>query len=211
MSEELKMLIKQRGILEAQLTRFVTFLDDLKTDMSKFPEINSRLSKLDIVWNYFDEIQTKVKPLDSSLANLEEREIFENKYFESVSRAEEYSSVNEKPVPNEIPIESSLLNIPRNIKLADPSFRKPSKIDILIGAQEFYNFLCVGQIKLGNNQPVLQRTVFGWIISGPVMNNSRHITQCNLITNQELQNQLERFWLEEQGSSENKLSEEEIE
>lgn len=39
------------------------------------------------------------------------------------------------------------LNIPRNITLADPEFGKPSEVD-LIGAQLFYQLLCVGQISL---------------------------------------------------------------
>jgi len=59
------------------------------------------------------------------------------------------------------------LNIPRNITLADPEFGKPSEID-LIGAQLFYQLLCIGQIKLNNSTLILQKTRLGWIVSGAV-------------------------------------------
>jgi len=37
---------------------------------------------------------------------------------------------------------TDLCDIPENIKSADPSFRVPQKIDILIGATHFYDLLC---------------------------------------------------------------------
>lgn len=39
--------------------------------------------------------------------------------------------------------------IPRNIELADPCFYKPQKIDLLLGAEAFFELLSVGQIKQG--------------------------------------------------------------
>lgn len=39
------------------------------------------------------------------------------------------------------------IDISSNIKLADPIFHRPSKIDILIGADIFCNLLSIGQIK----------------------------------------------------------------
>lgn len=38
--------------------------------------------------------------------------------------------------------------ISKNIKLADLEFYRPAKVDILLGAELFYELLCVGQIKL---------------------------------------------------------------
>lgn len=116
MSEELKALISQRGLLKAQLTRFVTFVDNLAIDKSKISEISRRLSKLDLVWNSFNEVQTKIELLDSSAETLEEREIFENKYFESVSRAEKYSLMEHT--------QTSILNVTtRNVTL--PQIKLP--------------------------------------------------------------------------------------
>uniref|UniRef100_A0A6P7GTX3 Uncharacterized protein LOC114340708 n=1 Tax=Diabrotica virgifera virgifera TaxID=50390 RepID=A0A6P7GTX3_DIAVI len=61
------------------------------------------------------------------------------------------------------------LNIPNHITLADKHFYKPANIDLLIGADTFWDLLCIGQIKLGTNYgPMLHKTKLGWIISGPI-------------------------------------------
>lgn len=44
------------------------------------------------------------------------------------------------------------LQIPSNITLADSQFHVPAKIDIPIGADWFWNLLCIGQIKLDKTQ-----------------------------------------------------------
>ncbi|KAJ8975110.1 hypothetical protein NQ317_017878 [Molorchus minor] len=51
----------------------------------------------------------------------------------------------------------SHLKIPKHLKLADPNFHVPSSVDMLIGAQLFYELLCIGQISLGENMPILQK------------------------------------------------------
>ncbi|XP_072384459.1 uncharacterized protein [Diabrotica undecimpunctata] len=60
------------------------------------------------------------------------------------------------------------INIPKNIVLADETFGVSKQIDVLLGASVFWQLLCVGQIKLGKDQPILQKTKLGWVISGPV-------------------------------------------
>ncbi|XP_052748654.1 uncharacterized protein LOC113522128 [Galleria mellonella] len=55
-----------------------------------------------------------------------------------------------------------------NIKLADPSFHTPNKIDILLGANVYSQILLDGVIKGPPGVPIAQRTTLGWIISGPV-------------------------------------------
>ncbi|XP_041450115.1 uncharacterized protein LOC121404526 [Drosophila obscura] len=57
-------------------------------------------------------------------------------------------------------------NIPSNIQLADPAFFNPQRVDLLIGVSIFYDLLCVGQIKLIDGLPLLQKTRLGWIVSG---------------------------------------------
>lgn len=42
----------------------------------------------------------------------------------------------------------SSLQFPKHIFLADPKFHIPNKTDILIGAELFYDLLCVGQIRI---------------------------------------------------------------
>ncbi|KAL0831492.1 hypothetical protein ABMA28_002289 [Loxostege sticticalis] len=72
-------------------------------------------------------------------------------------------------------INISDLQIPSNICLADPMFYKPSEVDLLIGADLFWDLLGSQQIRLGNKKPVLHETKLGWIISGSLPIN--HVSQ----------------------------------
>lgn len=94
------------------------------------------------------------------------------------------------------------LEIPSNIQLADPSFNIEGEIDLLLGASLFYELLCIGQINLGKDKPILQKTLLGWIISGPVSILQKNKVCCKLSVNSlhsrnvesDLQTQLEKFW-----------------
>jgi len=55
--------------------------------------------------------------------------------------------------------------LPRHVTLADPSFDKPGPIDLLIGANVFYNILSNQRLKLQNGL-VVQSTSLGWIVAG---------------------------------------------
>jgi len=68
---------------------------------------------------------------------------------------------------------NAMYNIPDNIKLADPLFHTPQKIDILIGAEHFFDILCEGKLRINPNGPLYQKTEFGWVASGPVGINYR--------------------------------------
>lgn len=59
-------------------------------------------------------------------------------------------------VPN-VKLDKRRLDIPQNVKLADPQFHIPSEIELLIGAKRFWELICVGQIKLGKGEPLLQK------------------------------------------------------
>ncbi|KAL0860765.1 hypothetical protein ABMA27_009309 [Loxostege sticticalis] len=67
------------------------------------------------------------------------------------------------------------LQIPSNICLADPMFYKPSEVDLLIGADLFWDLLGSQQIRLGNKKTVLHETKLDWIISGSLPIN--HVSQ----------------------------------
>jgi len=88
------------------------------------------------------------------------------------------------------------LEIPGHLPLADPHFDTPGDIDLLIGADYFYEIMCVGQVRLGERGPYAQKTRFGWVISGvtnkPI--NSCHTLNCNLIKTNDVDVQLSRFW-----------------
>lgn len=94
-----------------------------------------------------------------------------------------------------ISIDSSFIRIPKNIKLADPNFDVPADIDLLIGADKFWDLLDADKIRLPSG-PYLQNSKLGWLITGPVFNNTySHTTnnvQCNFT--QDIGRQLRLFW-----------------
>ncbi|XP_039307953.1 uncharacterized protein LOC105202487 [Solenopsis invicta] len=95
-------------------------------------------------------------------------------------------------MPNEaIPLNN--VQIPSHLKLADPSFQTPGQVDLLIGAQWFWEILCVGQIKLSNNL-IMQKTRLGWIIGGPMSAPAQKVVKCNILKNINLEQQLTKFW-----------------
>ncbi|XP_055634106.1 uncharacterized protein LOC129774399 [Toxorhynchites rutilus septentrionalis] len=108
-------------------------------------------------------------------------------------------------------IDISHLDIPTDIVLADPLFNERSKIDLIIGVEIFYDLLRDGQIKFGPNQPLLQNTALGWIVSGRV--SSQHIQPSIANVAHEsipfIEQQLVRFWEIESCQTNSVLSREE--
>lgn len=105
-------------------------------------------------------------------------------------------------------IEKSKLNIPEHLKLADPSFHSPGQIDLLLGAEVYFDTLKSGLIKLGPNLPILQNTSLGWLIAGTVPH-SNFVTNLSiaLCTQQKDLNELiPRFWQMEEVISKRFLS-----
>ncbi|XP_031340893.1 uncharacterized protein LOC116169002 [Photinus pyralis] len=86
------------------------------------------------------------------------------------------------------------IKLPKHIKLSDPSFNTPGNIDMLIGSPLFFSLLCAGQIRLGPNMPILQKTQLGWVISGPIGAIPSTKSQCNLSVLNDLPEQLAKFW-----------------
>lgn len=87
--------------------------------------------------------------------------------------------------------------VPTNVHLADENFYSPSKIDLLLGASIFFDLLCIGQIRINNNFPIIQKTKLGWIITGNLpfqtIQKQENLTVCSLAINS-LQDQLRQFW-----------------
>lgn len=93
------------------------------------------------------------------------------------------------------------LGLPDYITLADPTFYKPSEIDILLGADHFFDFIKSDKICLGQNKPTLQDSVFGWLVAGPTgAVYSEKEVNCNFVQNessislQDINNSIKRFW-----------------
>lgn len=95
------------------------------------------------------------------------------------------------------------INIPKNIRLADPQFDIPRPVDVLIGSGTTLALLSVGQIDLNPTDCdlVLQKTQLGWVVAGGVHDdNTVQPVSCQLI---DLKNQLTRFWVIEDAGSKN--------
>jgi hypothetical protein len=52
--------------------------------------------------------------------------------------------------------------------LADENFNRPNSIDILLGADVFFEVPCHDMKTRPRNYPVLQDTELGWIVSGKI-------------------------------------------
>ncbi|XP_058817243.1 uncharacterized protein LOC131680544 [Topomyia yanbarensis] len=87
-------------------------------------------------------------------------------------------------------------SIPAGIDLADPSFNVPDEIQMIIGAELFFDLIKEGRMRLGNAIPTLIDTHFGWIVSGTVPTNIQKRSQtCQLnLCNEELNRTLTKFW-----------------
>lgn len=69
-------------------------------------------------------------------------------------------------------------NFPTDITLADPAFYNPQKIDILLGAEIFFDLLLREQLRLSSKLPVLQNTKLGWIVAGKLTAETKSSFQC---------------------------------
>lgn len=97
-------------------------------------------------------------------------------------------------LPN-APIDINELNISTDIKLADPTFCSPSEIDILLGANVYWEIIQSNILRLGKNKPILQSSQLGWLVAGPITNSHSTPTSevyCNFT--QEIRDSLEKFW-----------------
>ena len=101
-------------------------------------------------------------------------------------------------ITNNLPckkIDISDWKIPSHIKLADPDFFESKRVDLLLGVSIFYELLENGKINLKIGLPTLLNTKIGWIVGGEVKNIQKsHQSLCHLVSNDDLQNQLQRFF-----------------
>lgn len=87
------------------------------------------------------------------------------------------------------------VEVPDDVQLADPKFYKSSQVDLLLGAEIFFDLMCKGRIKMSSTQPIWQKTVLGWIVAGNLTaENERRSAICGLIVNEHLSADLTRFW-----------------
>jgi len=79
-------------------------------------------------------------------------------------------------------LDISTWKIPKDIKFADEQFDQSGDIDLLIGADLFYEMLRTARRTRPGNYPVLQETVLGWTLSGRTpATTTRHDPQHTLL------------------------------
>ncbi|XP_054723403.1 uncharacterized protein LOC129233400 [Uloborus diversus] len=89
----------------------------------------------------------------------------------------------------------SEMGIFENVNLADSEFNRSGKIELLLGAEVFFELLRFGQLHVPNSNLVLQNTVFGFIVGGSTKDNSQpKDLHCGLINEAELSREIKKFW-----------------
>lgn len=85
------------------------------------------------------------------------------------------------------------VEIPSQVKLADPNFDISQPIDLLIGSGLFWSLLCVGQIRQGN--VIIHKTKLGWVVSGKLLfSDQQHNNSITCLSMETINNNVERFW-----------------
>jgi hypothetical protein len=121
-----------------------------------------------------------------------------------------------KTIPNEYPstfVDTKKWKIPAHIKLADPGFGKPGPIDLLLGAEIFFELLTHEKVNLDGALPPLQGTVFGWIVAGRLYHHRQtpENDQFGFVatTDDLLHDSVRKFWELENTPTKNALTVEE--
>lgn len=116
-----------------------------------------------------------------------------------------------KRIPSN-PVDTSKLSLPSKLQLADPKFHEPSDIDILIGA-DIYGSIFLDGIKQSQNGITARRTIFGWVLSGPIIEATKSLrfnTSSSLCSHLNLEQTLKKFWEIESLDTTPKLTHEEL-
>lgn len=97
-------------------------------------------------------------------------------------------------ITENIPYQSfpkTLISIPQGINLADDHYNESRPIDLLLGANKFWELIMNGYIQLDRNGPILKNTTLGWILSGPIP-----IYQHRILTHTvtSIENQIQALW-----------------
>lgn len=162
-----------------------------------------------ITQNFVNKLDLPIKKADVIVTGIGEskKAISAGVDVTFASRNQEYSKdifclVMDKITNNlSSPINSNIISISPKYKLADPFFDRNNPIELLIGGSNFWLLITNGQIKLNNTNLVMQNTVLGWIIAGPVpiVSNLNVVSVNHSVCSEKgevnvLKDQLEKFW-----------------
>lgn len=95
-------------------------------------------------------------------------------------------------------IDTKQWQFPVGMNLADPEFFVPGSVDLLIGNQFFFSLLKSGQLKIDDQSPLLQETVFGWVVAGPADVGNSRVAFSHAVTTKELDELVQKFWMIEE-------------
>ena len=119
-------------------------------------------------------------------------------------------------VTSELPLKPVHLNATwshlSDLHLADPYFRRPGKIDILLGVDIYANVLLYGRWNGPPGSPVTFETKFGWVLAGKT--STSNLSYCSVTSHHvsvaSSDEFLRRFWeVEEKPQNHSNLSPEE--
>ncbi|XP_037034254.1 uncharacterized protein LOC119073047 [Bradysia coprophila] len=99
----------------------------------------------------------------------------------------------------------------QDLPLADPQYYIPAKIDLLLGSSVYGYLMLPGLVKSSPQEPVARNTEFGWIISGPVRSPTEPVNISTFHLRIDVDEQLKRFFEQEEVSKERLLTKEEVE
>uniref|UniRef100_A0A1B0FV41 Uncharacterized protein n=1 Tax=Lutzomyia longipalpis TaxID=7200 RepID=A0A1B0FV41_LUTLO len=87
-------------------------------------------------------------------------------------------------------IDARSIPIPPKLNLADPQWHQSQAIDMLLGAQLFWDLVLDRTIRLGPGLPILKQSIFGWLVAGEIASHSsQNVPQsCNLSTFKGIEN-----------------------
>lgn len=97
-------------------------------------------------------------------------------------------------------LDKKQLEVPEHIKLADANFHNPKDIDVLLGANIFWQTIKNGRIEV--KDLTFTETIFGWVISGNVTKTPKVKSICN---HSVINFDMEKFWRIENFESDNKI------
>ncbi|XP_055526924.1 uncharacterized protein LOC129719556 [Wyeomyia smithii] len=91
-------------------------------------------------------------------------------------------------------VDISHWQIPRKLPLADPKFNVSHGVDLIIGAELFFSLIESHQLVLADKYPILQKTMLGYVVCGKYSTNESATVACHVVTDQNLNIQLEKMW-----------------
>lgn len=90
-------------------------------------------------------------------------------------------------------VDASVLNVFRQLQLADANCTQPGPIDVLLGADVFGEIMLSGRLTVPGHSLTALESIFGWVILGKTQDMSQRIVSNHASFNT-VEYQLDKFW-----------------